>query len=103
MYQKLRELWLSTTLKHKLSLYTAMVILIMASSAVFNVWVMDFTLDGFDKILSDNSRCNDFQQAMELEIDAFESYVRERRNGASVLFHFSTAASEKSGMQERGI
>ena len=76
-----------------------------------------FTLDGFDKILSDNSRCNDFQQAMELEIDAFESYVRERteehweeyifpvseRNGASVLFHFSTAASEKSGMQERGI
>ena len=78
MYQKLRELWLSTTLKHKLSLYTAMVILIMASSAVFNVWVMDFTLDGFDKILSDNSRCNDFQQAMELEIDAFESYVRER-------------------------
>ena len=77
MYQKLRELWLSTTLKHKLSLYTAMVILIMAS-AVFNVWVMDFTLDGFDKILSDNSRCNDFQQAMELEIDAFESYVRER-------------------------
>lgn len=78
MYQKLRELWLSTTLKHKLSLYTAMVILIMASSAVFNVWVMDFTLDGFDEILSDNSRCNDFQQAMELEIDAFESYVRER-------------------------
>ena len=78
MGQKLRELWLSTTLKHKLGLYTAMVILIMASSAVFNVWVMDFTLDGFDEILSDNSRCNDFQQAMELEVDAFEAYVRER-------------------------
>lgn len=78
MGQKLRELWLSTTLKHKLGLYTAMVILIMASSAVFNVWVMDFTLDGFDEILSDNSCCNDFQQAMELEVDAFEAYVRER-------------------------
>ena len=78
MGQKLRELWLSTTLKHKLGLYTSMVILIMASSAVFNVWVMDFTLDGFDEILSDNSRCNDFQQAMELEVDAFEAYVRER-------------------------
>ena len=74
----LRNIWLTISIKKKIGIFAAMVILIMASSAVFNVWVMDFTLDGFDEILSDNSRCNDFQQAMELEIDAFESYVRER-------------------------
>lgn len=78
MYQYIRNLWLSITMKQKLGFYTAMVILIMALSVVFNVHVMDFALGGFNEILDDNSRCHDFQEAMELEVKAFERYVRER-------------------------
>lgn len=78
MYQYVRNLWLSITMKQKLGLYTAMVILIMAFSVGFNVRVMDFALDGFNEILDDNSRCHDFQEAMELEVKAFEQYARDR-------------------------
>lgn len=78
MYQYIKTLWLSITMKQKLGLYTAMVILIMAFSVAFNVRVMDFALDGFNEILNDNSRCHDFQEAMELEVKAFEQYVRDR-------------------------
>lgn len=78
MYQCLRNMWLSITLKRKLGLYTAMVIMIMAFSVIFNIKVMDFAVDGFSEILDDNARCHDFQEAMDMEKDAFEAYVRER-------------------------
>ena len=78
MYRYIRNLWLSITMKQKLGLYTAMVILIMAFSVAFNVHVMDFALGGFNSILDDNSRCNDFQEAMELEVKAFEQYRKDR-------------------------
>ncbi|MDO4268000.1 MAG: sensor histidine kinase [Eubacteriales bacterium] len=78
MYQKIRTAWLSITLKQKLGIYTAMVILMMACSVAVTMKLMDFALGGFDEILNDNSRCNDFQEAMEQEVQSFESYIRER-------------------------
>lgn len=96
MFQKIKNRWFSITLKQKLGLYTAMVILIMASSAVFNIKVMDFTVSGFDQILNDNSRCNDVQQAMEIEIKAFESYVRERTDGVREDYERSCRQTERS-------
>ena len=53
-----------------------MVILIMALSASFNVWITNVSLGSFGGILNDNSRCNDFQEALDQEIRAFEHYVR---------------------------
>ena len=78
MYQRIRRLWLSISLKQKFGLYTAIVILIMAVSAVFSIQVMDFSLGSFNEILDSNARCNDFQEALDQEVEAFESYVRER-------------------------
>ncbi len=70
-------MWFSITLSQKLGVYTAMVILIMACSGLFSVWVVDFATEGFNQILEDNSRCHDFEQAMEEETQAFVTYLRE--------------------------
>lgn len=70
-------MWFSITLSQKLGVYTAMVILIMACSGLFSVWVVEFATEGFNQILEDNSRCHDFEQAMEEETQAFVTYLRE--------------------------
>jgi len=78
MFKYLKNLWLRISIKKKLGSFAAMVILAMGLSVAFNIRVMKFSLDSFNIILNDNSRCHDFQEAMELEIRAFENYVKER-------------------------
>ncbi|MEG0215565.1 MAG: sensor histidine kinase [Hungatella sp.] len=55
-----------------------MAILVMGLSVAFMIRMMNFSLDSFNIILKDNSKCHDFQEAMELEKKAFEVYVGER-------------------------
>ncbi len=76
--EKVRRLWLRISLKQKLIFYAVMVIVIMGVSVVFSIQVVNFALDGFHGILYDNSRCHDFQEAVESEIGFFEIYARER-------------------------
>lgn len=78
IYQNIKTLWFSISLKQKLGVYTIMVVLVMGLSVVFNIRMMDYALGGFSGILDDNARCHDFQEAMELEVGAFENYVRNR-------------------------
>lgn len=78
MFKYLKNLWLRISLKKKLGSFAVMVILVMGLSVAFNIRVMKFSLDSFNVILNDNSRCHDFQEAMELEIKAFETYAKER-------------------------
>lgn len=75
--QYLKKVWFSITLRQKLGVYTAMVILIMACSGAFSLWVVDFATEGFQQILEDNSKCHDFEQAMEEEVQAFSIYLRD--------------------------
>lgn len=88
MFLYVKNKWLSISLKKKLGFFAAAVILVMGLSAAFNIRVMNFALGGFNVILDDNSRCHDFQEAMTLEVKAFETYVREKNEenrGAYVL------------------
>ena len=78
MFRYLKDLWLTISLKRKLTAFAVIVILVMALSAAFNVNVMNYALNSFNVILNDNSKCHNFQEAMELEVKAFETYVRER-------------------------
>lgn len=78
MYHTVRSIWLRISLKNKIGIFAAMVILIMGLSAAFNIGIMNFSLDEFSNILNDNSRCHDFQEALDLEIGAFEDYIRDR-------------------------
>lgn len=78
MYRSILKLWLRISLKKKIGIFAAMVILIMGLSVAFNISIMNFSLDGFNEILNDNSRCHDVQEALDLEVRAFETYIRER-------------------------
>lgn len=95
MYQRIKTIWLSISLKQKFSLYTAMVILIMAVSAVFNIQVMDFSLGNFNEILDSNARCNDFQEALDQEVQAFEAYVRDRTKEMREAYVLSCVRTER--------
>lgn len=95
MFSYIKNLWLSVSLKKKLGSYTIMVILVMGLSVAFNIYVMNFALGSFNVILDDNSRCHDFQEAMELEIKAFETYVRERTEENREEYVVSTVRTER--------
>lgn len=73
----LRNIWLTISIKKKIGIFAAMVILIMALSATFSICIMNFSLGGFNTILNDNSRCQDFQEALDLEIESFADYIRD--------------------------
>lgn len=77
LYKYIKNLWLTISLKKKLGSFAIIVILVMGLSVAFNIQVMNFSLDSFDIILNDNSKCHDFQEALELEIKSFEIYIRE--------------------------
>lgn len=73
----LRNIWLTISIKKKIGIFATMVILIMALSATFSICIMNFSLGGFNTILNDNSRCHDFQEALDLEIESFADYIRD--------------------------
>ena len=73
----LRNIWLTISIKKKIGIFAAMVILIKALSATFSICIMNFSLGGFNTILNDNSRCHDFQEALDLEIESFADYIRD--------------------------
>ena len=73
----LRNIWLTISIKKKIGIFAAMVILIMALSATFSICIMNFSLGGFNTILNDNSRGHDFQEALDLEIESFADYIRD--------------------------
>ena len=73
----LRNIWLTISIKKKIGIFAAMVILIMALSATFSICIMNFSLGGFNTILNDNYRCHDFQEALDLEIESFADYIRD--------------------------
>jgi sensor histidine kinase YesM len=78
MYTYLKNLWLTTSLRRKLGIYTAVVVLVMGLSAAFNINLMNYALDSFSYIMRDNARCHDFQTAIDAEAEAFENYARTR-------------------------
>lgn len=77
MLPSVRKLWMTISIKRKIGFFAAMVILIMALSATFSICIMNFSLGGFNTILNDNSRCHDFQEALDLEIESFADYIRD--------------------------
>ena len=78
MYQYGKELWLGISLKKKLGIYLCLVILVIGVSALFSFLLMDFAVGNFNRILDGNSRCYNFQEAMERESRAFGDYIRNR-------------------------
>ena len=78
MWWKIRELWLGASIRTKIKIYALAVILVMGLSAGISVQITGFGLDSFNQILYDNSKCNNFHEALTEETDCFTRYARER-------------------------
>ena len=78
MIKRLRNQWLKISLKKKLGIYAVMLSLVVGLSVICTIVAMNFVVNSFNTILEDNSRCHDFQEAMELEANAFAGYMRDK-------------------------
>ncbi len=78
MWWEIRELWLGASIRTKIKIYALAVILVMGLSAGISVQITGFGLDSFNQILYDNSKCNNFHEALTEETDCFTRYARER-------------------------
>ena len=93
MLRKIMELWMKVSIRTKIKIYALAVILVMGLSAGISVQITGFGLDSFNQILYDNSRCNNFHEALTEETEAFTQYARERTQGNKEKYE---AACEKA-------
>lgn len=109
MRPSLRKLWMKISIKRKIGIFAAMVILIMALSASFNIGIAKVSLGSFGRILNDNSRCRDLQEALDQEIRAFEQYVRNSEEENRSIYQVACVRTERclwslpSDLQKLGI
>ncbi len=66
------------SLKKKLGIFAVMLAFVVGLSVIINIVAINIVADNFKLILDDNSRCHDFQEAMEEESRTFAFYVRDR-------------------------
>lgn len=76
MRRVLKNMWQSLKIKHKIKLYTDIVLIIILLSIFLAAWAIKSSLLDFSAILKDNSLVSDFVQCMEKEADLFESYAK---------------------------
>ncbi len=76
MRRLLKNTWQSLKIKHKIKLYTDIVLLIILLSIFLAAWAIKSSLLDFSVILKDNSLVSDFVQCMEDEAELFESYAK---------------------------
>ena len=76
--RKLHRWWMSFTLKKKFGVFAGAVVFTIALAVCINILVVNFALYGFGTILDDNAKCYAFQEAIEKETKAFETFVRSR-------------------------
>ena len=95
MFKAIRTLWLKTSLKKKLGVFALMLVFVIGVSIIFNIVVLNFVVGDFNVILDENSRCHDFQEAMELEIGAFQAYVRDRSEEKREAYILSCVRTER--------
>lgn len=72
-----------------------MIVLVMGLSVVSDIIAMDFVVQSFGQILDEDSRCNDMQEAMELETEAFAAYVRDRSEEKEEAYRLACVRSER--------
>lgn len=78
MQKRFEQQWLTLSLENKLRVFAGMLTLTVCISAVLSIGIMSYSLNGFGEILRDNLKCQNFQEAIELEALAFEQYVKEQ-------------------------
>ena len=95
MLRLVRKLWMKISLRKKMWFYAGLVIFIMILFTIFTNKMLDYALKNFGEILSDNSKCQEFLQAIEEEAEAFNVYVRDRSQKNQEEYRLACARTER--------
>lgn len=74
--KKVDNKWISLSLKKKIQVFTGVVFLIISLSVIFDIWVVNFSLNDFRVILDDNAKSSDLIDTIEAESSWFEAYIK---------------------------
>lgn len=88
--------WLSFTLKQKFGVFAGAVVLTIGLAVFVNLVVVNYALYGFGRILDENARSYAFQEGMEQESEAFETFVRRKSEENRKNYEQACAATRKS-------
>lgn len=91
--------WASITLKRKFGVFAGAVILTIGLAAAAGILTANFALYGIGRVLDDNSKCYGFQAAIAAEIDAFDTYVRNR-SGENRLLYETACRQTRTALEE---
>ncbi|MEG0353202.1 MAG: histidine kinase [Cellulosilyticaceae bacterium] len=74
--EKLQHVWLALTLKKKIYFFSGIVFFIVFLSIMFEIWVVNFSVNDFRIILQDNARNIELMNAIETESNYFSEYIK---------------------------
>lgn len=74
--KNLNDKWISLSIKRKIEVFTGVVFLIISISIMFDIWVVNFSLNDFRNILDDNVKSSDLVDSLEAEIRWFEAFIK---------------------------
>ncbi len=95
MGQYLRDTWYRITVRQKLAVNIALIVLVMVFFSVFTILILRFSLGDVNRILDDNVRCHEFQDALEQEIEAFNVYARNRTEENRGTYNLACVRTER--------
>ncbi|MFV0467009.1 MAG: sensor histidine kinase [Lachnospiraceae bacterium] len=88
------EKWSKLSIKRKISAFTIFVFLIIMLSVLFDVWVVNFSFRDFRGILEVNAKSSRFMDAMIVESEQFEVYVKHPGADNKILLDEAIKESE---------
>lgn len=68
--------WVSLSIRRKIEVFTGVVFLVISLSIIFDIWVVNFSMNDFKVILDDNAKCSDLVDTIEEEERWFEAYIK---------------------------
>lgn len=93
---KVRRTWLSLPLRKKVGAITVLAAFAVSFSILMNLVTAGFGMNGFRKILEDNSRSASFQAAMETESRTFKTMIRDRSEDNRAAYKEACGAARKA-------
>ena len=73
--EKIRQFWTNLTIKNKIRTFTGSVFIAILAALLFDVWIIKLFMMDFSDIMDDNARSGEIINAINKEIDTFDSYV----------------------------
>ncbi|MCR5556940.1 MAG: sensor histidine kinase [Butyrivibrio sp.] len=87
--KKVRNIWENLTIKNKIRVFTISAFVAITAALLFDVWIVELFVIEFSQIMDDNSTSGEIVTAINDEIEAFDSFIRDTGDVDEVLWEKS--------------